>query len=145
MTEHWVLGRSVETLPFADHSFDRIVANLSLSFARSPLHALRELFRILRPGGKLIVSAFTPAADVARLYRPSLQELGIDAFTGDPRLALNRMAQSCVALRIGQLHTFEEDTLNARLSQITSVPARLVRAFSGQILLAAAEKPDSSG
>lgn len=145
VTEHWVLGRSVETLPFADHSFDRIVANLSLSFARSPLHALRELFRILRPGGKLIVSAFTPAADMARLYRPSLQELGIDAFTGDPRLVLNRMAQCCVALRIGQLHTFEEDTLNARLSQITSVPARLVRAFSGQILLAAAEKPDSSG
>ncbi len=145
VTQRWVLSRSIETLPFADHSFDRVVANLSLSFARSPLHALRELFRVLRPGGRLIVSALTPSADTARLYRPALQELGIDAFTGEPRLALHRMAQCCVALRIGQLHAFEEDSLNSLFSLITPAPARLVRTLSGQILLAAAEKPDSSG
>ncbi|MBA3754021.1 MAG: methyltransferase domain-containing protein, partial [Nitrospira sp.] len=68
VAQSWVLGRSIESLPFADHSFDRIVANLSLSFAPSPLHALRELFRVLRPGGKLVVSVFTPSADVALLY-----------------------------------------------------------------------------
>ncbi|MBI4001123.1 MAG: methyltransferase domain-containing protein [Nitrospira defluvii] len=145
VAQSWVLGRSLEALPFADHSFDRIVANLSLSFAPSPLHTLRELFRVLRPGGKLVVSAFTPSADVALLYRPPLQELGIDAFTGDTRLTLNRMAQCCKALRVGQLHAFEEDTLSARLSQITPTPVRLLRVLSGHILLAAAEKPDSSG
>lgn len=144
VTQQWVLGRSIETLPFADHSFDRVVASLSLSFARSPLHALRELFRVLRPGGRLILSTLTPTADAARLYRPALQELGIDAFTGEPRLALHRMAQCCVALRIGQLHAFEEDSLNTLFSHITPAPARLVRTLSGQILLAAAEKPDSS-
>ncbi len=144
VTQQWVLGRSMETLPFADHSFDRVVANLSLTFARSPLHALRELFRVLRPGGKLILSALTLTADAARLYRPALQELGIDAFTGEPRLTLNRMAQCCVALRIGQLRAFEEDSLNTLFSHITPAPARLVRTLSGQILLAAAEKPDSS-
>ncbi len=144
LTQQWVLGRSVETLPFADNSFDRVVANLSLSFARSPHHALRELFRVLRPGGRLVLSAFTPAADAARLYRPALQELGIDAFAGEPRSALNRMAQCCVALRIGQLHAFEEERLNTLFSQLTPTPARLVHTLSGQILLAAAEKPDSS-
>jgi hypothetical protein len=54
------------------------------------------------------------------------------------------MAQCCVALRIGQLHAFEEDRLNTLFSQITPAPARLVHTLSGQILLAAAEKPDSS-
>lgn len=145
ITQSWTLGRSLEALPFADHSFDRIVANLSLSFAPSSLQALRELFRVLRPGGKLVVSAFTPSADVARLYRPTLHELGIDAFIGEPRLALNRMAQCCKAVRIGQLHAFEEDTLGARFAQITPTPVRLLRVLSGHILLAAAEKPDSSG
>ena len=91
------------------------------------------------------MSAFTPSADVARLYRPTLHELGIDAFIGEPRLALNRMAQCCKAVRIGQLHAFEEDTLGARFAQITPTPVRLLRVLSGHILLAAAEKPDSSG
>lgn len=143
--QSWVLGRSMEALPFTDRSFDRIVAHLSLSFAPSPLHTLRELFRVLRPGGKLIVSAFTPTADMALLYRPHLQERGIDEFTGEARLTLNHMAQVCQALRVGRLHAFEEDTFIARLSQITSVPAKLMRALSGQILLAVAEKLDSSG
>ncbi|WHZ22269.1 MAG: hypothetical protein OJF47_001381 [Nitrospira sp.] len=143
--QSWVLGRSTEALPFADRSFDRIVANLSLSFAASPLHTLRELVRVLRPGGKLILSAFTPTADLALLYRPHLRERGIDEFTGDVRLTLNYMAQICQALRVGRLHAFEEDTFIARLSQITPVPAKLMRALSGQILLAVAEKLDSSG
>lgn len=145
VAQSWVLGRSMDALPFADHSFDRIVANLSLSFAPSPLHALRELFRVLRPGGKLIVGAFTPLADMSLLYRPPLQELDIDEFTGEARLTLNHMAQFCKALRVGQLHAFEEDTFSARLSQITAAPARLMRALSGHILLAVAAKLDSSG
>ena len=145
ITRQWTLSRSVEALPFADHSFDRIVATLSLSFAHSPLHALRELFRVLKPGGRLVVSAFTPSADVARLYRPSLPELGMNAFAGEARTTLNRMAQCCMGLRIGQLHAFEEDSVSSYLAQITPVPPRVLRALSGQLLLAAAEKPDSAG
>jgi ubiquinone/menaquinone biosynthesis C-methylase UbiE len=145
IAQRWVLGRYAETLPFADHSFDRIVANLSISFASSPLHAMTELFRVLRPGGKLVLSAFTPMADMALLYRPALLELGLDTFTEDARITMNRMAQCSTAIRVGQLHAFEEDTLTERLAQFTSAPARLLRTLSGHILLAAAEKPDSSG
>ena len=141
----WSLGRSAEALPFADRSFDRVSAHLALSFARSPVHSLRELFRVLRPGGKLVVSAFAPMADMARLYRPALHELDIDAFSGAPRLALHRMAQCTVALRTGQLHTFEEESLTNLLSPFIPVAPRFVRTLSGQILLAAVEKPDSFG
>jgi hypothetical protein len=55
------------------------------------------------------------------------------------------MAQCCVALRVGQLHAFQEESLSAALAQVTSTPTRLVRTFSGQILVALAEKPDSAG
>lgn len=145
VAQSWVLGRSMEALPFADRSFDRVVANLSLSFSSSPLHTLREFFRVLRPGGQLIVSAFTPAADMGLLYRPHLHAQGIDEFSGDARLSLNHLAQICQALRVGRLHTFDEDTFIARLSQVASGPSKLTREISGQILLATAEKLDSSG
>lgn len=145
LTRQWTLSRSVEDLPFADHSFDRIVATLSLSFGHSPLHTLRELFRVLKPGGRLVVSAFTPAADMSGLYRPTLPELKLDAFAGEARMTLNRMAQCCMGLRIGQVHSFEEDTLNRYFARVTPLPPRLLRALSGQLLLAAAEKPDSAG
>ncbi|MBS0170120.1 MAG: methyltransferase domain-containing protein [Nitrospira sp.] len=145
LTRQWVLSRSAEVLPFADHSFDRIAATLSLSFAHSPLHTLRELFRVLKPGGRLVISAFTPAADMSRLYRPAVAELRLNAFAGEARMSLNRMAQCCMGLRIGQVHSFEESTLNHYLAQVTPLPPRLLRALSGQLLLAAAEKPDSAG
>ncbi|HVG01807.1 MAG TPA: methyltransferase domain-containing protein [Nitrospira sp.] len=144
LAQSWVQGEYAESLPFADHSFDRIVANLSLSFASSPLHAMEELFRVLRPGGKLVLSAFTPLADMALVYRPTLRELGLDTFTEEARITMNRMAQCSAAIRVGQLNVFEEDTLGERLSQFTSVPSRLLRTLSGHVVLAAAEKPDSS-
>jgi hypothetical protein len=58
---------------------------------------------------------------------------------------MNRLAQCCKAIRIGQLHAFEEDTLSTRFAQISLTPLRLVRALFGHVLIAAAEKPDSSG
>ncbi|QOJ36568.1 MAG: methyltransferase domain-containing protein [Nitrospira sp.] len=145
IADSWVLAPSIEVLPFADRSFDRIVANLSLSFAPSPLHALREFVRLLKPGGKLVAGVLTDTADLAVFCRPYFHERGIDEFTGDARRTLDLMAQWCHALRVGQLHTFDETLLTARLSPLTPCPLRFTRALGGQVLLVVAEKPDSAG
>jgi SAM-dependent methyltransferase len=47
-------------LPFADHSFDRIIASEVLEHVPDDLGAMAELFRVLRPGGRL--AATVPAA-----------------------------------------------------------------------------------
>ena len=51
----------VEALPYADRSFDRIVAVNVLYFWEDLPAALEELCRVLRPGGTLVL-AYRPAA-----------------------------------------------------------------------------------
>lgn len=50
-----VLAGRAEALPFADASFDRVVAIAVLCFVERPEIALAEMARVLRPGGRLVL------------------------------------------------------------------------------------------
>src|SRR6056297_2745090 len=47
-----VLKLSVESLPFGDERFDTTVSNLVFCSVENPLKGLRELYRVLKPGGR---------------------------------------------------------------------------------------------
>jgi ubiquinone/menaquinone biosynthesis C-methylase UbiE len=47
---------SADTLPFPDGSFDIVVTTSAFHFFRVPDAALREIHRVLRPGGALVVT-----------------------------------------------------------------------------------------
>lgn len=47
-------------LPYPDDAFDVVVASLSLHYVEDWVSALAELRRVLRPGGRLIVSIIHP-------------------------------------------------------------------------------------
>lgn len=51
-----------EPLPFADDSFDEVVASLVLHYLQDWAPPLRELRRVLRPGGRLVLSVPHPSA-----------------------------------------------------------------------------------
>ena len=54
-------------LPFADDSFDLVHASLSFTYVRDWDALLREVARVLRPGGHLVFSTQHPFADADRL------------------------------------------------------------------------------
>jgi SAM-dependent methyltransferase len=48
----------LDVLPFADQSFDAVLAINALQFAVAPAAAVREIHRVLRPGGRLAIGGF---------------------------------------------------------------------------------------
>lgn len=61
----------IESLPFADSSFDVVFAANSLQYAENQLAALREFARVCTPNGRIVVGLFGPAEKVTlhRLFQ----------------------------------------------------------------------------
>jgi SAM-dependent methyltransferase len=54
---------SAEALPFPDESFDAVVSQFGLMFIPDPALALREMMRVLKPGGRLAVAVWASLSD----------------------------------------------------------------------------------
>jgi ubiquinone/menaquinone biosynthesis C-methylase UbiE len=81
-------------IPVADGVFDAAIASLLLSYLESPQRVLEEIHRVLRPGGRLVVSSLCRDADISRLYVESFAELQIGVTGRDlPELETGELGQ----------------------------------------------------
>lgn len=53
----WRRGRA-ESLPFEAQSFDAVLSQFGLMFFDDPRQALREMLRVVRPGGRIVVAVW---------------------------------------------------------------------------------------
>jgi ubiquinone/menaquinone biosynthesis C-methylase UbiE len=64
----WVAG-TADRLPFQGETFDVVLLMTVLEFVSEPTHALSEAWRVLRPGGTLVVGHLDALSPWAALYR----------------------------------------------------------------------------
>jgi SAM-dependent methyltransferase len=105
----WRQG-SAESIPFFDRSFDAVVSQFGLMFFTDRDQALREMLRVLKPGGRLVVLVWDAlgnipayAAEVALLERhggtPAADALRAPFVLGD-REHLARMFKDAGAISV---------------------------------------------
>ena len=61
--------------PFENGSFTKIVASLFLSYLYNPEYAIAEFYRILEPGGTMLVSSMKPDSDVSMMFTSYIETL----------------------------------------------------------------------
>lgn len=119
----------VERLPFADACLDRIACSLVLSYLNNPVETLREFHRVLRPGGRIVVSTMQPDFDMSRIYQNLLRRLqsdpsmplppGVDrgTFLRDVRAFLSSAAFLSILAEEGQFAFFSREEITSMVER----------------------------
>ncbi|NOS80631.1 MAG: PAS domain S-box protein [Nitrospira sp.] len=144
LTTGWMQVDWTQHLPFKDESLQRIVCNLSLTFVPSPLVAIRELYRILQPQGRLVLTVLHPDTDLSVMYRRHLRMANQDEFAPHAHLVLHYLGRLREAIRHGLLQTFDRSSLASFLRQAGIPTPRILPAFDGHALFAVIEKGKSA-
>jgi SAM-dependent methyltransferase len=103
----------VEALPFEDGAFDVVVSQFGHMFAPRPEVAVREMLRVLKPGGTIAFSTWPPELYTGRMfammgkYAPAPLPPGVSPPPqwGDPNIVRERLGAAVKDL------TFDRDLL----------------------------------
>lgn len=59
----------VEALPYADESFDAVLSTFGVMFAPDHARSAAQMLRVVRPGGRIGLSSWTPEGFIGRLFK----------------------------------------------------------------------------
>jgi ubiquinone/menaquinone biosynthesis C-methylase UbiE/pimeloyl-ACP methyl ester carboxylesterase len=132
---------------FSDGAFDRINASLFVSYLFNPHYAVAEFFRLLQPGGRVVVSSMRPDSDISVIFTEYVGE-ATQRYAGgtelrDAREMLNEAAELFELEEEGYFRFFDAHELESLLKQAGFVNIRLERSLGSpsQAVIAVAEKP----
>jgi ubiquinone/menaquinone biosynthesis C-methylase UbiE len=112
-----------QRIPASDESYDAAAMSLLINYVSDPRSLLREVHRILRIGGRIVLAALRPDTDISKIYVDSADEVrrrrGAGEFPNISHDALNAALASCLneAARLvdleeqGFFHFWEPDEL----------------------------------
>jgi SAM-dependent methyltransferase len=78
------VNADAQDLPFADSTFDRLMSNHMLYHVPDKVRAMREMKRVVRPGGRVVITANSRRsyANLWALRNAAIAELGLPEYYG---------------------------------------------------------------
>lgn len=125
---------------FGNNFFDKVCCSLLLSYVKEPNVVLKELLRILRPGGKIVVTSLKPYCDLSKIYRNYLQQMVNAEDIDEARRLLNAAGKIKEKENIGYYQFFSEEELEKILTKVGFTDIEVYRSFGNQANVAVAEK-----
>ena len=116
-------GSQISHIPVRDRSYDAALLSLVLNYVQNPQRLLSETQRVLRHGGRFVMSALRPDTDISKIYVDAAYEVRAAKAAGQfahlPLEALEAALGSCLneAARLvdleeqGLFHFWEPDEL----------------------------------
>jgi ubiquinone/menaquinone biosynthesis C-methylase UbiE/alpha-beta hydrolase superfamily lysophospholipase len=129
-------------LPFPDNQFDRIVSNLVIGYVDDPKAVLRELFRVLAPGGRMVITNLKPDGDFSVIYQNLVSHIGHRQQKIEARELLNNYGKIRQAEKEGKIRFFDHAEWRTTLDMLNGINAGVHPTFANQAYLIVLEKPE---
>lgn len=119
-------------VPFPDDFFDQICCNLVVSYLQTPANVVAELCRVLRPGGKLVVSSLKPNPDLSEIYRNFVAVAENEEDIAQARKLLSNAGALKVKEARGLYYFYSEGELRRLFRKCGLRQIRVLRSFGDQ-------------
>ena len=130
-------------LPFKDGSFDRIMSNLVIGYLRDPAASIRELLRVLAPGGKLVLTNLKPSSDLTQIYRNYVDRTTTETEIHEAREVLNNSSHIRQGESEGAFQFYTQEEFRHVLKSCGAENPVVFPTFGNQAFIGVVEKPVS--
>lgn len=120
---------------FGGATFDAICCSLVLSYLQRPVTVLREFRRLLRPGGRIVVSSMKPHCDMSVLYRDFMDQQISDTELDSGRRLLTAASRIRLKEEQGQYVFFAGDELAGLMREAGFRDAQVFTSFGDQAVV----------
>lgn len=137
---HYVQADLNRRLPLTDNSVDKICCSLVISYLEDPLTILHELSRVLKKGGRIVITSLKPYADLSEIYRNFVSQAENEQDILEARKLLSSAGQIRQKEGHGHYKFFSERELTALMIAAGLERVKTYRSFGNQANIVVASK-----